>query len=330
MTQGQVMQATAGELAAMLEGRLEGLGDLVVTDIKGLDEAGPEDLTFISSGKWAGRWADSNAMVALVSEGIEVEGHDASTRALIVVPDANLAMIAILRSVEEVIRPAPAPGVHATAIIDDSSTIGEGVHIGPHVVIEAGVHIGAGTTILANTVIERHTRIGERCHFGAGCVIGGVGYGIVPHPETGELNRVPHLGNVEIGDDVEIGAGSCVDRGKFGPTVVGTGTKTDNLVQIGHNVRIDEHVIIGAQCGIGGSTHVKRHAMIGARVGIAQHMVIGEGAQVAGSSNVIREIPDGIAVGGTPAIPIKELLRELVALRKLPALIDAMKKANRG
>jgi len=323
---GTAMQVTSGELAAMLGGKLDGPDDLVITNIAGINEAGEHDLTFITSGKWASRWADSKACVALVSQDIKVDGHAADLRALIHVPDANFAMISLLQEVSKVIRPAPEPGVHASAVVHADAILGDGVYIAAGVVIEEGVRIGDNTQVLANAVIGQGTVIGERSVIGQGCILGGEGFGILPHPETGVLTRVPHLSVVHIGNNVELGAGTCVDRGKFGPTVIGDGTKTDNLVQIGHNVVVGCHVIIAAQTGIGGTVRIQDHAVIGARVGIAPHVTIGAWAKVAGTSNVLRDVADGGVVGGTPAIPIRDLLRQIVALRKLPELVAGMNK----
>ncbi|MCH2138896.1 MAG: hypothetical protein MK074_07605 [Phycisphaerales bacterium] len=315
------MQATAGELAEMLGGRLEGCADIALNGVQGLEHAGPSDLTFISAGKWATQFASSNAKVALVTEGIDVPGFDAASEALIVVANAEFALITLLEAVRDIIRPLPEPGVHPTAVVHEAATLGKDVFIDAYVVIGKGAVIGDGAQIHSHAVVADGCTIGARTVLFQKAVVGGEGYGVLPHPETGMLTRVPHLGSVVIGDDVEIGVGTCVDRGKFGPTTIGDGTKMDNLVQIGHNVTIGRNVIISAHTGVGGTAHIHDNAMIGARVGIVPHVVIGEGAQVAGASNVLRDVPAGAAVGGTPAIPIRDKLREIAALRRLPELV---------
>jgi UDP-3-O-[3-hydroxymyristoyl] glucosamine N-acyltransferase len=328
MAEPAQMRTTSGELAALLDGRLDGPDDLVLTSIGTIDEASDEALTFITSPKWASRWASSTAAVALVSEGIDVQGHDAAHRALIVVKDAEISMLTVLEAASSHLRPPPEPGVRSGAFVHELATLGERVFVDHTAVIAKGVTIGDDVQVHAGVVIADGCVIGDRTVLQPNCTIGGEGFGYRPDASTGLLRRVPHLGNVVIGSDVEIGSSSCIDRAKFGSTIIGNGTKLDNQVQVAHNCVLGSSIVVAAQTGIAGSVEIGDGAMIGAQVGIAQHIRIGKGAQVAASSGVMRDVADGAVVGGTPAIPLRDKLREVAALRKLPELIAAMKARN--
>lgn len=333
---------TAASVAERLGGELIGCGHHMLSGFAGLDDAGAGDLVFIASGKWASRWETSAATVALVTRGVEVPGHDAATRTLIMVDDAEIGIIMLLEAVAAELRPAPKPGVHASAVVHEDAVLGEGVHIGASAVVQAHATIGDGVVIHAGAVVEHHARVGNHAVIGtnavlgASCqlgdrsilhpsaVIGADGFGFRPDPETGLPRRIPHLGTVEIGNDVEIGAGSCVDRGKFGPTRVGDGTKVDNVVQIGHNAQIGRGVLIAALTGLAGSCQIDDGAILGAQVGIAEHVRVGAGARIAATSGVMRDVPEGKDYAGTPARPARQALREVAAIRKLPDLLASM------
>jgi len=252
---GAVSRHTTGSIAASLPAELIGPSDIGIRGVESVDAADPGELTFIRSTRFAHKWATSRASAALVTRGVEVHGHDPSKRALLIVDNADLAMISILR----LFAPRSAglkPGVHPTAIVDPSARIGQGVHIGPWCSVGPGAVIGDGCVLFSSVTIGEEVSVGaitrlhpgvrvlDRCTIGAACelwpnvVIGADGFGYVPSPDRRGLLKVPHIGTVEIGDGVDIGACTCVDRGKFGATVIGAGTKIDNHVQIGHNTRI--------------------------------------------------------------------------------------------
>ena len=333
---------TAAGIAERLGGELVGCGDRMLTGFAGLDDATAGDLVFIASGKWANRWEASAAKVALVTRGVEVPGHDANERTLIMVDDAEIGIMLLLEAVAAELRPAPEPGIHPTASVHDDAVLGDDVHIGASAVVEAHARIGDGVVLHAGAVVGHNARVGEHAVIGTNAVlgvscelgdrsilhpsavVGADGFGFRPDPETGLPRRIPHLGTVEIGNDVEIGAGSCIDRGKFGPTRVGDGTKIDNVVQVGHNVQIGQGVLIAALAGLAGSCQIDDGAVIGAQVGIAEHVKIGAGARIAATSGVMRDVPKGKDYAGTPARPARQTLREVAALRKLPDLLASM------
>jgi UDP-3-O-[3-hydroxymyristoyl] glucosamine N-acyltransferase len=333
---------SAADIAKRLGGELVGSGDLRVAGFAGLDEATASDLVFIAHSKWAGKWAESSALVGLVSRDVEVPDHDETKRTLVRVENAEIGMMLLLESVAAELRPSPAAVVHVTSSIDPTATVGDEVSIAAGAVVQANARIGNGAVLGAGCVIEHGAIVGDGATvhasavLGAGCtlgdrsilhlgaVIGSEGFGFRPDPETSLPRRVPHLGTVEIGDDVEIGASSCVDRGKFGPTRIGEGTKIDNLVQVAHNVQIGKGVLIVGQTGIAGSAEIGDGAVLGAQVGIAEHVKIGAGARIAATSGVMRDIPAGEDWAGTPARPARQTLREVAALRRLPELVASM------
>ncbi|PQA85385.1 UDP-3-O-(3-hydroxymyristoyl)glucosamine N-acyltransferase [Hyphococcus luteus] len=208
----------------------------------------------------------------------------------------------------------PGAAIHETAFVDETAEIADGVSIGPHVFIGPGVVIGAGAEI-ADGVSLSCALIGENARILPGARIGQAGFGFVEGPKG--IVSVPQLGRVVIGDGVDIGANTTIDRGALGDTMVGDGTKIDNLVQIGHNARIGRNCIIAAQTGISGSCIIGDGVMMGGQVGLADHLVIGDGAQIAAGSGLMRDIPPGEKWGGRPGRPIKDWLRETAVLAKL-------------
>lgn len=339
---------TTAQLADLVGGSLDGPGDLTITGINALADATEQQVTFIASPQYAARWPESRAGAALVSRGIEAKGHDRTRRALIEVDNAELASAAVL----EAFMPEPARpevGVHPTAVVHPKATVAPTARIGPHVSIDsaavigervtlmpgvriyAETQIGDDTTIHANTVIRERCRIGRRVILHQNVSIGGDGFGYRPNADGTGLAKMPHVGTVFIEDDVEIGAGSCVDRAKFGTTTIGRGTKIDNLVQVAHNCRIGRLCLIAGLAGLAGSVTVGDGVQIGAQAGIAEGLSIGDGAKIGAQSGVMRDVPPGRQVLGSPADDAREALRQMGSLRKLPDLIrNEMRRRKAG
>lgn len=326
--------ANAAEVARLLGGRLEGAGDLPVHGIDALDSAPEDHASFAGDEAHARRIGASRSRVIVISEALDA-GSGAEGRALVRVPDAERAIIILLEAFapEPILPP---PGIHAMAIVGAGTAVPADARIGAFVSIGARVRLGArvvvhdGARILddceigddcvihANAIVRERSRLGHRIVLHAGAIIGSDGFGYRPSPDGRGLRRVPHLGTVRIEDDVEIGAGTCVDRAKFGETIIGAGTKIDNLCQIGHNVRVGRSCVIAGLSGIAGSAVIGDGSRIGGQVGIADHIRIGRGVTLAAASAVMNDVPDGATWGGLPAQDARAALRELSAVRRLP------------
>lgn len=310
-----------------------------ITGFASLKEASPGDLSFFHDARYQQRLLKTKAGAVLVPKDL-------------VEPPSHIACIAVAdpsRSFELVVekyglQPVPfQPGVHATAVIDPSAKLNPSqVSIGAHAVIEAGVEIGDGTEIGAGCFIGRNVKIGTKtklfanvtvqaeCILGngvilhSGVVIGADGFGYEFH--QGRHRKIRQVGFVQIDNDVEVGAGTTIDRARFGRTWVGEGTKIDNLVQIGHNVVIGKHCIIVACVAIAGSAVVGDYVVIAAQVGIAGHVIVGSQSTLAGRAGVTRDLPAGGKYFGFPAIDANQEKRRLVAARRLPQLLARVKK----
>ncbi|MHC4767565.1 MAG: UDP-3-O-(3-hydroxymyristoyl)glucosamine N-acyltransferase [Planctomycetota bacterium] len=334
---------TTADLAQRVSGELRGRPDLPIAGVNSLGEATEQEITFISDEAHARRWVDARAAAAVISAGLEPAGHDPESRALIYVPNAALTVVELLLLFAPP-TPQPSPGVHPTAFVHAGATLGSDVRIGPHVSIDdeaaigdrvvlhagvrvyAGARIGDDSVLHANVVVRERCRLGQRVILHANVSIGTDGFGFEPAPDGSGQVKVPHIGTVILEDDVEIGASSCVDRAKFGATVVGAGTKVDNLVQIAHNCRIGRRCVIAALTGISGSATVGDDVRMAGQVGIVDHMSIGSGATIAAQAGVMKDVPAGQSQLGTPADEIHQALRQMAAIRKLP---DWMHLASR-
>lgn len=330
---------TTGELAGALGARLLGPADLAVTHVETLERGGAGAVSFIRSKQFLAAWAQSRASCALLPKDLEplLPTPVTQGRALLLVDDADLALNKVLELFAPP-PPPPAPGVHASAVIDPSARIAPGVRVGPLCVIEAGAIVENGAVLTAQVYVGAKARIGEgsvlhagcrvmdrcvigrRCILHAGSVIGADGFGYRPTPAG--LSKIPHIGDVTLGDDVEVGANTCIDRAKFGSTLIGTGTKIDNLVQIGHNCRVGRHCIICGQCGLAGSVTLGDGAILAGQVGVADNLSIGAGARVGAKTGVSTDIPAGQTwTGHIPASPAREHSINAALFRRLGELL---------
>lgn len=333
------------ELRDRVGGDLEGADDLTITGIEQIDRAAAGDLTLIGTQHYADRWTSSGASAAIVPRGVDVRPGEG--RAFIRVDDGDLAMAAVL---EMFARPleGTTPGVHGRAVVEESAVLGAGVSVGALSYVGRRARVGDGTIIHPNVTILEDAVVGagctlwpgvvirERCELGDGCIlqcnvsIGGDGFGYRPGPDGRSLVKVPHIGIVRLGNHVELGAGTCVDRGKFSETVIGDGTKLDNLCQVGHNSRIGRCTVIAGLVGMGGSTTIGDGAMLGGGTIIKDHCTIGHGARLGGASALMHDIPDGATWHGHPAHDAKAAFREFAAIRRLPELIRQMKRSEKA
>lgn len=319
------------EINQVIKGEIVGNTTAIITAPEQLEEAKDTEISFIGNKKYEKFWSDSKACVAVVNQDIAIEPGE--NRAFIKVSNADLAMSQVL----EMFAP-PTPvftvNIHPTAVVDASATIGNhtkigaGVYIGPNVKIGENVLIYPNVTILDESTIGNHTTIWsgtvvrERCHIGSHCIvhpnatIGADGFGFRPDPERG-LVKIPQIGNVIIGNGVEIGANSCVDRGKFSSTIVGDGCKIDNLVQIGHNSKLGKFCIMAGNSGLAGSVTLGNGVIIGGSASIKDHTVIGDGAIVGAGSGVTGDIPAGKTMLGYPAVEARDALKQWAILKRL-------------
>jgi len=333
------VQITLGELARMVKGGLIGDPHIVIRGAAGLEDASEGDITFLETTRFIPALLRSSASAVVVREGVNslplpmIHVRD---------PEASFAAIA------EVFRHPPdtlPPGVHPSAVIADNARIGEGAAVGPHVTILDGARIGKNVMIYPGVYIGYRARIGDDCvlHPGAavldrvvvgrrvvlhpGAVLGADGFGY--RNEEGAWRKIPHLGTVVVEDDVEIGANVTVDRARYDKTCIGAGTKIDNLVHVGHNVKIGPHCLLVAQAGVAGSVNVGREVILAGQSGVERHVKIGDRARVAGKAGVTHDIPAAFTVAGFPAQDRTRWLRGEAALRKLPGLLREIRALDR-
>ena len=332
---------TAAEIEALVKPRrVAGSADSPIRGIASLESAGPGDLAFLANPKY--RAAVAKCAASLILLPADFEGEPPPGQRWVLVDDPSVALTRLCSHLEAMLRPRPAPGMHTSSIIDPGATVAATAHIGPLCVIESGARIGANAVVEAGSFIGCDARIGEDCwlgprsHVGAYCVlgkrvrlqpgviVGGDGYGY--DTVAGRHEKIPQLGIAELEDDVEVGAGCTIDRARFSKTLIGEGTKLDNLVHVGHNVVIGKNCLIVAQVGISGSTVIGNNVVIGGQAGLAGHIKVGDGAKIGGQTGVTSDLEPGVAVWGTPAIPIIAATKAGILQERLPELFRRVGK----
>jgi UDP-3-O-[3-hydroxymyristoyl] glucosamine N-acyltransferase len=328
------------EIADHLGRDVEGDAEQVISGVASLGEAGPGDLGFVRSPTWSDALTASRVGAVILPHGMDAGGRPAIRS-----PNPGLDFARAVEWLEP--SPRPEPGIHPGAHVAPGARVDPSASVGPRAAVGERARVGARSIVHAGATVYRDAEVGEDCvlHAGVvvregcrlgdrvvvqpGAVIGGDGFGYVPD-ERGRPSKVPQIGGVVIGDDVEIGANATIDRGTLGDTRIGRGTKIDNLVQIGHNCDVGEDVLIVAQTGLSGSTKVGDGAMLMAQSGAANGVRIGERAFVAARGGVVRDVPDGARTSGYPNVDHAEQNRIMAALRRLPDVLVRLRAVERA
>jgi UDP-3-O-[3-hydroxymyristoyl] glucosamine N-acyltransferase len=329
-----------GELAIRLGAELRGDPDIEVTGVKGIEEAGPSDITFVANPKYAGLARTTHAAAIIV----EPEFQEISTTTLRI-KNPYFAFSRALGLFYQ--APHYAPGIHATAVVDPSATVGKGTHIGPYAVIGPNVVVGPNATILAHVVLypgvqvgshffaHAHSVVREHCILGDhvtlenGAIVGGDGFGFAKN-ESGRWEKIPQSGPVRLGNYVDVQSNATVDRATVGATEIGDGTKIDNLVQIGHGSTVGKDTLICAQTGLAGSSVIGNNVILAGQVGIAGHLAVGDGVIITAQSAVSHDVAPGKMISGSPGFDNRLWLRAVTLFQRLPELakrLSALEKA---
>ncbi len=329
---------TLAELAAILNGEVEGDPATVIRGVAGIREALPGDITFIANARYESYLVETRASAVICA-------RDAASAPvpLLRVDNPYLAFQRIVRQFRPEVQ-RQAPGVHPTAVVASDVELGEGVSIGAHCVVESGATIGRNVVLMPGcyvgvasrigddtllypcVVVREECSLGERCIVHPGAVIGADGFGFAF--DSGRYHKIPQVGNVVVGDDVEIGANTTIDRATTDSTRIGDGSKLDNLVQIGHNVVIGKHCIVVAQVGISGSTQLEDYVTIGGQAGLGGHIHVGTGATIAAQSGVTKSVPARTTVIGFPATQVARFKRLHAFLQRIPELWERTKSVE--
>ena len=326
------MNQTIAQIAQMLGAQVEGSDSQTITSIAKIEEANPGQITFLANTKYTPYIYSTRASAVLVAKDFQPESNITAT--LLKVDDPYKAF-AILMQMQAIEQQKDQVGIESPSRVPDSVTLGDEVYVGafsyvgegvklgnkvkiyPHVYIGDQVEIADGTIVFPHVTIYQDCKIGKSCVIHSGARIGSDGFGFAPMPD-GSFQKIPQLGNVILGDFVEVGANATVDRATLGSTELQEGVKIDNLVQVAHNVKIGKHSALAAQCGISGSTKIGRHVIVGGQVGIIGHLEIADGTQIAAKSGVNRSIKDAQKKWkGIPIQPFQSQIRSEVLYKKL-------------
>jgi UDP-3-O-[3-hydroxymyristoyl] glucosamine N-acyltransferase len=328
-----------GELASRLGAELRGDAELEVTGVRGIEEAGPTEITFVANPRYAALARKTQAAAVLV----EPEFQEISA-ATLRIKNPYLAFSRALGLFYQ--APAYAPGIHPTAVIDRTAEIGEGAHVGAYVVIGPQVRLGRNATLLPHVVLYRgvqagdflfahaHAVVRENCELGDhvtlenGAIVGADGFGFAKN-EQGHWEKIPQSGPVRLGNRVDVQANATIDRATVGETRIGDGTKIDNLVQVGHASHVGENTLICAQTGLAGSSEVGNNVILAGQAGVAGHCTVGDGVILTAQSGISHDIPAGKIISGSPGFDNRLWLRAVTIFQRLPELMKRLDRAEK-
>ncbi|SDE83302.1 UDP-3-O-(3-hydroxymyristoyl)glucosamine N-acyltransferase [Cellulophaga baltica] len=336
------MKFTASQIAGILEGELEGNPDIAVDKLAKIEEGEQGSLTFLANPKYTQHIYTTKSSITIVNKDFVAE-HDLSTT-LIKVDDAYESFSKLLEYYNQVKNNKT--GIESPSFIAASTTYGEDCYIGafayigenvvlgdkvkiyPNVYVGDNVRLGDNVIVFAGAKIYSESVIGNNCVIHSGAIVGSDGFGFTPNAE-GEYKKVPQTGNVIIEDNVDIGAGTTIDRATLGSTIIRKGVKLDNQIQIAHNVEIGEHTVIAAQTGVAGSTKIGKHCMIGGQVGIVGHITIGDNVRIQAQSGIGRNIKTGEVIQGSPALTYGDYNKSYVHFKNLPKIINRINEIEK-
>jgi UDP-3-O-[3-hydroxymyristoyl] glucosamine N-acyltransferase len=328
-----------GELAARLGAELRGDADVEVTGVKGIEEAGPAEITFVANPRYAGLARTTKAAAVVV----EPEFPEIATATLRIKNPYHAFSLALGMFYQP---PAYPEGIHPTAVIDPTAEIGEGAHIGAYVVVDSGVHVGKHATLLPHVVLYPGVKVGdhffahahavvrEGCEFGDhvtlenGAIVGADGFGFSKN-DKGEWEKIPQSGPVRLGNRVDVQANACVDRATVGATEIGDGSKIDNLVQVGHGSKVGQNTLICAQTGLAGSSVIGNNVILAGQTGIAGHCSVGDGVILTAQSAVSHDVPAGKMISGSPGFDNRVWLRAVTIFQRLPELLKRLDRLEK-
>lgn len=326
---------TAADIAAIIQPKgMRGATTETIRGLAGLADAGAGELSFLGNAKYKAQVAATRASIVLLP--VEFAGEPQPNQLFLLTDNPSVALAKICARIEQALWPKPAAGIHPSAVVAPSASVAASATIGPLCVIEPGAVIGERVHLQAQVFVGRNAQIGEDCWLMPGatvateCILGrrvrlqpgvivgsdGFGYEFV----KGRHEKVPQVGNVVIGDDVEIGANTTIDRARFSRTLIGEGTKIDNLVQVAHNVIVGKHCLLCSQAGISGSTTLEDYVVLAGQVGVGGHITIGKGAKAGGQAGITSDVAPGSFINGTPAIPYMLERRIAILHQRLPEL----------
>lgn len=337
------MQFSANQIAQLTNGTVEGNGDVMVSTIAKIEEGQPGAISFLANPKYTHYIYETKSSIVLVKDDFVPEKPISAT--LIKVADPYATVAQLLQMVAQMTEPQYsgieqpsyiAEGVElpddvyvgAFAYIGRGAKIGRGVKIFPQAYIGDNVVIGENSIIKPGVKIYHNCRIGKRCIIHGGAVIGADGFGFAP--VNNQYNKIPQIGNVELDDDVEIGANTCIDRATMGSTRIGKGVKLDNLIQVAHNVEIGENTVMAAQVGIAGSTKIGARCMVAGQVGFAGHITVGDDNQIGAQSGIPNSVGSGLRLMGYPAIEARDFARNIVYIKNIPKMQERISALEKG